>query len=374
MTPLAYAPAIALLLGVAGHAHGQHSGHPAQHAGHTQRTALGQHAAQAHAGHAAQAPACTPAQTARDHCTPAPGDTPAGSTCAAEHAAMGHCTPLVTPAAATACTAEHATMGHCITAPAAPAACPPDHAVMGPCTPTARPREPIPPVTDADRAAAFPVLVHGGMEHAPARYSRVSLHRLESWDGQHGRGTAWDASASTGGDIHRLWLRSGGKRTGGRTTASHVELQASRAVARWWDVVAGVRHDAHPGASRTRAALGLQGIAPYMFEVSATAYLGEGGLSAELDAEYDLRFSNRLVLQPSLELELNARDDPARGTGSGLSTAEAGLRLRYEITRRFAPYVGVVHQRSFGDTARTHEAIGERARDTRVVAGLRIWF
>jgi len=268
-------------------------------------------------------------------------------------------------------------MGHC-KADATPGhgtACPPEHAAMGHCTPAAAlPREPVPPVTDADRAAAFPVLSHEGMAHAPARYTRVDLQRLETWDADPGRGIAWEGSASTGGDIHRLWLRSGGERSGGRTTESHVELQLSRAVAPWWDLVAGLRHDIDPGRSRTRAALGVQGIAPYMFEVSAIAYLGEGGLSAHLEAEYDLRFSNRLVLQPALELEFNARDDAARGTGSGLSKAEAGLRLRYEVTRRFAPYVGVVHERSFGGTARAHESAGGHPRDTRVVAGLRLWF
>src|SRR5690606_2507804 len=166
----------------------------------------------------------------------------------------------------------------------------------------------------------------------------------------------------------------GGERAGGRTTASHVELQASRAVARWWDVFAGMRHDIRPGEPRTAAALGVGGLAPCMVEVSATAYLGAGGLGAELGAEYELGFTHRLVPPPSLELELDARDDQARGTGRGLSTAEAGLRLRYEVTRRFAPYVGVVHERAFGATARARETVGGHARETRVVAGVRIWF
>lgn len=313
------------------------------------------------------------AQAQHAHHVPAAQDR--ATACTPEHAAMGHCTPQAEGSqAAPACTAEHAAMGHCTPSPA-PVACPPEHAAMGHCTPsTTAPREPIPPVTDADRAAAFPALSHGGMVHGPARYSRTTVHRLEAWDGDHGGGTAWDASASTGGDVHRLWLRASGERGRGRTTSSGVALQLSRAVARWWDVVAGARHDLHPGTPRTRAALGVQGIAPYMFEVSAIAYLGEGGASAELEAEYDLRFSNRLVLQPSLELELNARDDPARGSGSGLSKAEAGLRLRYEITRRFAPYLGIAHERTFGRTARYHEASGESARDTRLVAGVRLWF
>lgn len=289
----------------------------------------------------------------------------------AQHDHGAHAKPAST------CTPEHAAMGHCT--PPAPSddSCSPEHAAMGHCTPTRgpqQPREPIPPVTDADRAAAFPTLSHAGMAHGPATYTRVKFNRFEAWDGDHASGQAWEGSASHGGDIHRLWLRSSGSREGGRTTSSHVELRYSHAFARWWDVVAGVRQDMRPD-SRTRATFGVQGIAPYLFEVSAVAIVGEGGgVAAKLEAEYDLRFSNRLVLQPLLEVELNSKDNPARGIGSGLSKAEAGLRLRYEVTRRFAPYVGVSHERAFGQTAAYHEAAGEASRDTRLVAGVRFWF
>ncbi|MGJ4802805.1 copper resistance protein B [Luteimonas sp. SDU82] len=247
---------------------------------------------------------------------------------------------------------------------------------MGHCVPDGarRPREPIPPVTQADRDAAFPVLSHGHTTHGATTYTRVKFDRFEAWDSDEASGQAWEGSASVGGDLHRVWLRSSGSRSAGRTTAASAELRWSRAVARWWDVVAGARHDVRPGPSRTRAAIGVQGLAPYQFEVSAMAYFGDGGLAAKLEAEYDLRFSNRLVLQPMLELELQARDDPARGTGSGLSKAEAGLRLRYEVTRRFAPYLGLAHERSFRRTADYHAAHGEAPRETRLVAGVRFWF
>lgn len=247
---------------------------------------------------------------------------------------------------------------------------------MGHCRQAASlPREPIPTPNDADRAAAFPLLAHGDHAHGPAHYALVRFDRLEAWDGRDARGQAWDGSASVGGDIHRLWLRGSGERSAGTTTRASAELRVSRAVGPWWDLVAGLRQDFRPAPSRTRALVGVQGIAPYMFEVSAVAYLGEGGhLSAGLEAEYDLRFSNRLVLQPRMEVELNARDEPARGTGRGLSTAEAGLRLRYEISRRFAPYIGLAHERSFGATARHQQASGHAPRDTRVLAGVRVWF
>jgi copper resistance protein B len=211
--------------------------------------------------------------------------------------------------------------------------------------------------------------------HGAPTYTRVTFHRFEASDGDDAIGQSWEASASTGGDIHRVWLRSSGSRSAGETSSVNAQLLLSRAVARWWDVVAGVRHDFDPGRARTRAAFGVQGIAPYMFEVSALAYVGEGsGVAAKLEAEYDMRLSNRLVLQPLLEFELHSGDDPARRTGSGLSKAEAGLRLRYEFTRRFAPYLGIAHERSFGRTARYHQDAGEAARETRLVAGVRFWF
>lgn len=234
---------------------------------------------------------------------------------------------------------------------------------------------PLPALTDADRAAAFPVLHHDGMQHPDGPVGYLAFNRLEARNGDHGRGQAWEASGWYGGDIHRLWLRSEGERSAGRTSSASLELLYGRSVSAWWDVVAGVRHDFAPGRSQDWLALGVQGLAPYLVEVSATAYLGGSGRSRlELEAEYDLLLTNRLILQPMFEASLHGKADPARGVGSGLSTAEAGLRLRYEIHRRFAPYVGVVHERSFGETARMRAVAGGRERDTHVVAGIRFWF
>lgn len=317
----------------------------------------------------------------------APVPTPARG-CTAEHAAMGHCTPGQVPAPAAAaqpadtatCTPAHAAMGHCTpTPPAARPACPPEHAAMGHCRSatddTQAPREPIPPLTDDDRAAAFPDLHHNGMDHGPQLYALVRLDRLEAWDADPGTGQAWEGSASWGGDVHRALLRSEGERLGGRTSGSEVELLYSRGISPWWDLVAGVQHVTGDAPARSRAAIGLQGLAPQLFEVSATAYLGgRERVSATLEAEYELLLTNRLVLQPVLELELHGRDDPQRGLGRGLAKAEAGLRLRYEVHRRFAPYVGVAHERLFGGTADAHRAHGEPARETRIVAGIRTWF
>lgn len=234
------------------------------------------------------------------------------------------------------------------------------------------PRTPIPPLTDADRAAAKPP-AHGHV-HGDHVIGTLLFDRLEAWNDGHG-GQAWEAQGWLGTDAHKLWLRSEGEREDGHTAQADIELLYGRPLARWWDVVAGVRHETRPGPTRTAAALGVMGVAPYKFEVEATGYLdATGRLSAQVEAEYDVLLTNRLILQPLIEAEWHARDDRARGIGAGLSTVEAAVRLRYEITRRFAPYVGVVHERSFGDTADLRRDDGEAAQETRIVAGVRFWF
>lgn len=237
------------------------------------------------------------------------------------------------------------------------------------------PREPLPPITNADRAAAFPAHLHGHEMHGDAIRSFVRIDRLEAFDGDHGSGQAWEADAWIGGDIDRLWLKASGERSAGRTHAADLDVLYGRSISPWWDVVAGARQSFRPGPSRTLAAIGIQGLAPYMFEVSAMAYSGEGGqVIGELELEYELLLTNRLILQPVIELEVARRDDPIRGIGSGLTRTEAGLRLRYEFARKFAPYIGVVQERAYGDTRDLREAAGEAADDTKFVVGLRTWF
>ena len=236
------------------------------------------------------------------------------------------------------------------------------------------PRTAIPVPTDADRAAAFP----DGLNH-PTHDSRiihmVQFNRFEATDGDHGSGFAWEGTAWVGNDWNRLWLRSEGERAEGSTESANLDILYGRPVARWWDAVVGIRHDFKPGDSRTWVAVGVMGLAPQMFEVEATAYIGESAdLAASIEAEYELLLTNRLVLQPLLEATVYSDDDPSRGVGSGLSTAELGLRLRYEFTRKFAPYIGVVRERAFGNTADLRRHDGEGVDDTLVVAGVRFWF
>ena len=250
-----------------------------------------------------------------------------------------------------------------------------DHSAMGHrMPPSTQPKTPIPPITDADRRAAFPPLQHH-MQHAKELNTYLVFNRLEGWDADHGSGQAWEVQGWVGSDLNRLWLRSEGERVDSHTESADLEALYGRSVSPWWDVVAGIKHDFKPGDSQTWAAFGVQGLAPYKFEVQATAYVGESGRTAlNLEAEYELLLTNRLILQPLVEVDVYGKDDPQRGIGSGLSTVEAGLRLRYEFTRRFAPYIGVVHERSFGDTADFRSDEGEDTRDTRWVAGVRVWF
>lgn len=257
-----------------------------------------------------------------------------------------------------------------------------DHASMGhpsganeDLSSTAPPRKPIPVVTPADRTAAFPDLAEH-VAHGTSIHSYWALDRLEAWDAdEDGTGVGWEAKGWVGSDLNRLWLRSAGERLDGSTESADVELMYGRAIARWWDAVAGVRHDFGAGPSRTYAALGVIGLAPYKFEVEATVYVGESGqVGLGAEAEYEMLFTNRLIGQWLVEAEAWSKDDPAAGIGSGLSSVEAGFRLRYEFHRQFAPYVGVVWERTYGSTADQRRAQFEDTDDTRLVAGVRIWF
>jgi copper resistance protein B len=247
------------------------------------------------------------------------------------------------------------------------------HSVHQPPPTAAAPGPYLPPITDADRAAAFPDLA-GHEAHDGAVNYFVLLDQLE-WQDVEGDALNWDARSWIGTDLDRLWLRTEGEREDGRTDSAFAEALYGRSFSRWWDLVIGVRNDFRPGPSRTWGAIGVQGLAPYKFDIEATAYIGESGRThARFEAEYNLLLSNRLILQPQLETELYGENDRRRGIGAGLSTVELGLRLRYEVRREFAPYLGVVWSRKFGDTADFARAEGERVEDTRLVAGVRIWF
>jgi copper resistance protein B len=232
----------------------------------------------------------------------------------------------------------------------------------------------LPEITDADREAAFPDLP-GHAVHDRAIRSYVLFEKLEWQDAEDDDALIWEANGWIGGDIDRLWFRTEGERVDSHTESAEAHLLWGRHISRWWDVVAGARQDFDPGPGQTWAAFGIQGLAPYFFELEATTYLGEGGqTAARLEAEYEMLLTNRLILQPLIELEIYGKNDSRRGIGSGFSSAEAGLRLRYEIRREIAPYIGLTWERKLGNTADLAELEGEDPGDTRFIAGLRIWF
>ncbi len=245
---------------------------------------------------------------------------------------------------------------------------------MSPATPAlTESRTPIPALTDADRAAVYNA-PGGHQVHDSGVTSMLLINQLE-WQGGDGNAQSWDIKGWVGGDIDRLWLRSEGERSAGRTESAEAQALWGHAISPWWDVVGGVRQDFKPGDSQTWAALGVQGMALYNFEAEATLFVGESGnTAARLEGDYDILLTNRLILQPTAELNFYAQNDPQRGMGSGLSESELGLRLRYEIRREFAPYVGVSWNRAYGQTAQYARDEDEDINQLRWVVGVRLWF
>ncbi|QHI99330.1 copper resistance protein B [Xylophilus rhododendri] len=215
------------------------------------------------------------------------------------------------------------------------------------------------------------------MEMADGRsFGSFLADRLERAGHSDGVETAYDLRASYGTTYDKLVLKAEGEAAQGRIGEARTELLWGHAVGGYWDTQLGLRNDAgHARPGRNWLAFGVQGLAPYWFELEATAYVGEGGRTAlRLAGEYELLITQRLILQPRVEANLYGRDDPEARLGSGLSSGTAGLRLRYEISRQFAPYVGVERAASFGGTADYARAAGARPAQTRWVAGVRMWF
>lgn len=233
----------------------------------------------------------------------------------------------------------------------------------------------IPPITDEDRKAAFPQDVEGHAVHDRSINYYVLFDQLEWQSNAGGTGLNVDTKGWVGRDRDRLWFRAEGDSKDGGVGEAEAHFLYGRQFSRWWDVVAGVRQDFEAGPSRTWAAFGIQGLAPYWFEVELTGYVGASGRThLRGEVEYELLLTNRLVLQPLVEVELFGKSDPERGVGAGLSTTEVGLRLRYEFKREFAPYIGVTRNNKWGRTADFAEAAGEHTGGARFVTGLRLWF
>ena len=208
-----------------------------------------------------------------------------------------------------------------------------------------------------------------------ATIGKLFVEELEWVDESGEDATALDAQAYVGRDQHKLWVKADGEVLNGHLRDLRVEVLWDRAWRAFWDTQLGVRHDAGDGPERTWLAAGVEGLAPYWFDIEATLYVGSSGRTAvRLEAEYDLRLTQRLIFTPDVELNAYGKSDPERQIGSGLSNIEFGFRLRYEFRRQFAPYVGFNWDRRFGETADLVRAAGESAHDSTLVAGLRIWF
>ena len=242
------------------------------------------------------------------------------------------------------------------------------------------PAPPAPSDHYADRffPAATMSRARGDMmrEQGGRPFSQV-MFNLAEYQVRNGRdGYRWDGEGWFGGDINRLTVKTEGGGTF-REGVDSAEIQAlySRAIGPYFNLQAGVRHDFQPTPNRTYATIGFEGLAPYMFEVSGAAFISpQGEVLGRLEGYYDQRITQRLVLQPRVEFNLSAQDMPAQRLGAGLTDAELGLRLRYEITRQFAPYVGVSYEAKTGRTADYARADGMKPTSTSLVAGVRIWF
>ncbi|MCA1748487.1 MAG: copper resistance protein B [Parasphingopyxis sp.] len=254
----------------------------------------------------------------------------------------------------------------------APQSAPPPEAFAGPEHAADR----LFPPADMSAAREQMRREHGGMTTR-----KFMLDRLEARIGGGEDGYVWEANGWLGGDIDKLWIKSEGEGAfGGALEEAEFQALWSHAIGPWFDLQLGARYDLRPhtvldGPDRAHLVAGIQGLAPYFFEIDAAAFLSdEGDLTARFEAEYDQRLTQRLILQPRIEAGFAARDMPELGIGAGLGEIEAGLRLRYEIVPEFAPYIGLEWQRDIGDTADYTRAAGGDPDRWLFLAGLRAWF
>ena len=212
----------------------------------------------------------------------------------------------------------------------------------------------------------------------PVSDRRIYVHGLlDEFEGRLGSDQSfrWEGEGWVGGDDNRLWVKSEGEVTRGKVEDGQQELYYSRPITTYLDLQAGGRYDLDSSRGRGWAAIGVEEFAPYYATVSGHLYASnDGHYAAKLEAFDEVHFTQRLILEPQVELNIYSRDDPARRIGSGISDLDTGLRLRYEISRKFAPYVGVTYEKNFARTADYVRANGDRTDDLRATVGIRSWF
>lgn len=205
--------------------------------------------------------------------------------------------------------------------------------------------------------------------------TKVLIDQLEVRDADGANPWVLAGQTWVGKDLQKLWFKAEMERADGETEEAELQALYSQAIAPFWDVQFGVRQDFQPTPSRSWGVIALKGLAPYFFEIDTALFIGESGRTAfRLEAEYELLFTQRLILTPEVEVNLYGQNDVELGIGSGLADIEAGLRLRYEIRREFAPYIGVNWNKSFGNTADFARNEGKDTDDLQWVIGVRAWF
>jgi len=203
----------------------------------------------------------------------------------------------------------------------------------------------------------------------------LKVDELEARDGDEGTVTAWKGHFWAGKDLNKLWIKTEGERLDGDTENAEFQLLYSRAIDPNWDLQLGLRHDSKPEPTRDWIAIGFYGVAPYFFEVDSAMFVNDDGqVNLRVDVEYELMLTQKWVLAPEVKVNWFSKDDNDLDIGSGFADIEAGIRLRYEITRQVAPYVGIHYERLFGDTRDIARGEGEETSDTQAVAGIRFWF
>lgn len=337
------------------HDHSAHQAQPAPAPTPTPSPTPTEHDHSAHQAQPTSPPTPAPTPAEHDHSQMGHGAMDHG---AMNHGAMGH-------GAMDHTHMDHAAMGHAMPAPASTA--PPPQATQGPV----HAADAIWGEAAMARARTLMVREMGGQMTTAVFYADRLEARLGGEDGY-----AWDVEALYGNATDALVLKSEGEGDLDGGDVEHADVQAmwGHAITPWFDLQAGVKLDIEPD-TRLHAALGVEGLLPYMIHLEAAAFLSDqGDLTADVEATHDMRLTQRLILQPRVEAQFSAQDIAARGLGSGLTTVEAGLRLRYEITRQFAPYVEIGWERLLGRTGSVARATGDRFENAYAVVGIRVWY
>lgn len=242
------------------------------------------------------------------------------------------------------------------------------------CPPAARAQASA-PQSSGKVTATVPALESPVMDNRI--FAHVLLGQFEGRTNGPDNELRWDGEGWIGTDMNRLWLKSEVFSNNGTVSDGDHEALYDRPIPhmRYFDAQVGVRVDLDSGPTRTWAAVGIEGLAPYRFEFAPTLYIRDGGhVAGRVIGFYDLLLTQRWIVQPEAELNFYSKDDPSRRIGSGLSNLDTGVRLRYEISRKFAPYIGFAYSGNYGNTAGYSRQAGETTSAHRLVFGLRLWF